>query len=82
MIDTSLTCATFYDVLGTDCWIEVVSGSKTSEVGFMKFDRNPDKATREKYPFIFDRFDSLISILEMRGCRLGFSKVWHQRLKP
>jgi len=57
-----------------DCWHEVVTGQKHSEEE-MKFEKNTDKATKEKNPFIFDRFDQLLSILQLRECRLGFSKA-------
>jgi hypothetical protein len=58
-----------------DCWLEVVSGTKGGDPGQMRFERNPDKTQKEKTPYLLDRFDNLISILDLRGCRLGFSKT-------
>jgi hypothetical protein len=61
-----------------DCWKE--AGDEIAQAGagkfvsVMHFDRNKDPATKDKQPFLFDRFDTLLSLLELNSCPLGFNK--------
>jgi len=66
-------------VVFRDCWKEVGDKIETGPGGLprsiFQFDRNPDKAQAAKNPYSFDRFDALLSLLQMHNSRLGFSKA-------